>query len=106
MEDQGEMTEDEAVQEPDPRFLIKVILAGLALHIVGYAMDNAMAGDAAAVILFAGWLWGGRGAEKVAPSGPRAKGSGSTIAKHVMWRLLIGLALFLAAALLGTMGAR
>jgi len=42
----------------------------------------------------------------VAPSGPRAKGPGSKAAKHVMWRLLIGLALFLAAALLGTMGAR
>jgi hypothetical protein len=105
MEDQDEMTEDKVAQEPEPRFLIKVVLAGLALHLAGYALDNAMAGDAAAVVLFAGWLWGGRGAEKVAPSGPLAKGSGSTAAKHVMWRLLIGLALFLAAALLGTMGA-
>ena len=104
--DQDEMIEDKDAQEPDPRFLIKVAVAGLALHLAGYAMDNAMAGDAAAVVLFAGWLWGGRGAEKVAPSGPRAKGPGSKAAKHVMWRLLIGLALFLAAALLGTMGAR
>jgi hypothetical protein len=102
MEDQDEMNEDKAAQNPDPRFLIKVVVAGLALHLAGYAIDNAMAGDAAAVVLFAGWFWGGRGAEKVAPSGSRAKGS----AKHVMWRLLIGLALFLAAALLGTMGAR
>jgi hypothetical protein len=75
--DQDEMTEDNAAQEPDPRFLIKVAVAGLALHLAGCALDNAMAGDAAAVVLFAGWLWGGRGAEKVAPSGPRAKGPGS-----------------------------
>jgi hypothetical protein len=106
MENQDDIAEDKVAQDPDPRFLIKVALVGLALHIAGYALDNAMAGDAAAVVLFAGWLWGGRGAEKVAPSGPRAKGSDSTIAKHVMWRLLIGLALFLVAALLGTMGAR
>jgi hypothetical protein len=106
MENQDDIAEDKDAQEPDPRFLIKVYVAGLALHIAGYAMDNAMAGDAAAVVLFAGWLWGERGAEKVAPSGSRAKGSGSTAAKHVMWRLLIGLALFLAAALLGTMGAQ
>ncbi|MGO9663211.1 MAG: hypothetical protein ACLP66_07890 [Polyangia bacterium] len=106
MEDQDEMTEDEDAQEPDPRFLIKVALAGLALHLAGYAMDNAMAGDAAAVVLFAGWLWGGRGVEEAAPPGPRAKGPGPSAAKRVMWRLLIGVALFLAAALLGTMGAR
>ena len=67
MEDQDEMIEDKDEREPDPRFLLKVALAGLALHIAGYALDNAMAGDAAAVVLFAGWLWGGRGAEKVAP---------------------------------------
>ena len=65
----------------------------------GYALDNAMAGDAAAVVLFAGWLWGGHGAEKVAPPGLLAKGSVPKAAKRVMWRLLIGLALFLAAAL-------
>jgi hypothetical protein len=106
MENQDDIAEDKAAQDPDPRFLIKVALAGLALHIAGYTMDNAMAGDAAAVVLFAGWFWGGRGAEKVAASGSSAKGSGSTAAKHVMWRLLIGLAIFLAAALLGTMGAR
>ena len=101
------MTEDKDVQEPDPRFLIKVAVAGLALHLAGYAMDNAMAGDAAAVVLFAAWLWGGRGAEEVAPPGPRGKGPGPSAAKHVMWRLLIGLALFVAAALLGAgMGAR
>jgi hypothetical protein len=58
------------------------------------------------VVLFAGWLWGGRGAEEVAPPGPRAKGCGSKAAKRVTSRLLIGLALFFAAALLGTMGAR
>ena len=103
MEDQDEMTEDKAAQEPDPRFLIKVAVAGLALHLAGYAMDNAMAGDAAAVVLFAGWLWGGRAAEGGALR-PHAKGPGSKAAKHVMWRLLIGLALFLAAALLGTTG--
>ena len=100
------MTEDNAAQKPDPRFLIKVAVAGLALHLAGYAMDNATAGDAAAVVLFAGWLWGGRGAEKVAAPGPRARGFGSKAARHVVWRLLIGLVLFLAAALLGTMGAR
>ncbi|MGB8298484.1 MAG: hypothetical protein WCG85_23920 [Polyangia bacterium] len=37
------MTEDKAAQEPDPRFLIKVVLAGMAFHLAGYAMDNAMA---------------------------------------------------------------
>ena len=57
MEDQDEMIEDKDEREPDPRFLIKVALAGLALHLAGYAMDYAMAGDAAAVVLFAGWLW-------------------------------------------------
>ena len=106
MEDQDEMIEDKDELEPDPRFLIKVALAGLALHLAGYAMDYAMAGDAAAVVLFAGWLWRGRGAGKVAPPGSHAKDPGSKAAKRVMWRLLIGLALFLAAALLGTMGAR
>ena len=106
MEDQDEMTGDKDEREPDPRFLIKVALAGLALHLAGYAMDDTMAGDAAAVVLFGGWLWGGRGAGKVAPPGSHAKGPGPKAAKRVMWRLLIGLALFLAAALLGTMGAR
>ena len=106
MEKQDEMIEDKDEREPDPRFLIKVALAGLALHLAGYALDNAMAGDAAAVVLFAGWLWRGRGAGKVAPPGSHAKGPGSKAAKRVMWRLLIGLALFLAAALLGAMGSR
>jgi hypothetical protein len=105
--DQDEMIEDKDAQEPDPRFLIKVAVAGLALHLAGCALDNAMAGDAAAVVLFAGWRWGGRGAETCAPPGPRAKGFGSKAARHVMWRLLIGLVLFFAAALLGAgMGAR
>jgi hypothetical protein len=38
MEDQDEMNEDKAAQNPDPRFLIKVVVAGLALHLAGYAM--------------------------------------------------------------------
>ena len=106
MEDQDEMTGDKDEREPDPRFLIKVALAGLALHLAGYAMDDTMAGDAAAVVLFGGWLWGGRGAGRWRPPAPMPRVSGPKAAKRVMWRLLIGLALFLAAALLGMMGAR
>ena len=65
-----------------------------------------MAGDAAAVVLFAGWLWGDAAPGRWRPLASHAKDPGSKAAKRVMWRLLIGLALFLAAALLGTMGAR
>jgi hypothetical protein len=60
MEDQDEMTEDKDVQEPDPRFLIKVAVAGLALHLAGYLADCLAAGDAVAAVFFAGWLWRGR----------------------------------------------
>jgi len=101
------MTEDKDEREPDPRFLLKVALAGLALHLAGYLADCLAAGDAVAAVFFAGWLWRGRGAGKVSSPGSSTKGRpGPTAARHVMWRLLIGLAMFLAAALLGAMGAR
>ena len=86
-----------------PLAVINRGFGGSKIHQVAHYVDRIVIPyHPRAVVLFAGWFWGGRGAEKVAPSGSRAKGS----AKHVMWRLLIGLALFLAAALLGTMGAR
>ena len=60
MEDQDEMTEDKDAREPDPRFLLKVALAGLALHLAGYLADCLAAGDAVAAVFFAGWFWRGR----------------------------------------------
>ena len=60
MEDQDEMTGDKDEREPDPRFLLKVAVAGLALHLAGYLADCLAAGDAVAAVLFAGWLWRGR----------------------------------------------
>ena len=41
-------------------FAVKVALAGLALHLVGYAAGCAMAGDVAAIVFLAGWLFGVR----------------------------------------------
>ena len=38
-------------------FAVKVALIGLAIHLAGYAADCAVAGDAAAIVFFAGWLW-------------------------------------------------
>ena len=37
-------------------FAVKAILAGLALHLAGYAAGCAAAGDAAAIVFLAGWL--------------------------------------------------
>jgi hypothetical protein len=44
-------------------FAVKVALAGLALHFAGYAADCPAAGDAAAIVFLAGWLWGTRNIE-------------------------------------------
>ena len=41
-------------------FAVKVALAGLALHLAGYVADCSAAGDAAAIVFLAGWLWGSR----------------------------------------------
>jgi hypothetical protein len=60
MADQDETTEDKFAPELDLRFLAKVALADLALHLAGYAADCAMAGDAAAIVFLAGWLFGVR----------------------------------------------
>jgi hypothetical protein len=60
MEDQDETTEAKLAAELDLRFLAKVALAGLALHLVGYAAGCAMAGDVAAIVFLAGWLFGVR----------------------------------------------
>ncbi|MGA7742772.1 MAG: hypothetical protein WBV96_19265 [Polyangia bacterium] len=60
MEDQDETTEDKLAEELDLRFLAKVGLAGLAIHLAGYAADCAAAGDAATIVFLAGWLWGSR----------------------------------------------
>jgi hypothetical protein len=60
MADQDETTEDKLAPELDLRFLAKVALAGLALHLAGYAADCPAAGDAAAIVFLAGWLWGAR----------------------------------------------
>ena len=64
MEEQDETTEDKLAPELDSRFLARVAMAGLALHLAGYAADCAMAGDAAAAVFFAGWLWGTRNIER------------------------------------------
>jgi hypothetical protein len=63
MEDQNETTEDKLAPELDLRFLAKVVLAGLALHFAGYAAAGPAAGDAAAIVVLAGWLWGARNIE-------------------------------------------
>jgi hypothetical protein len=38
-------------------FAVKVALIGLAIHLAGYAAGCAVAGDAAAIVFLAGWLW-------------------------------------------------
>ena len=38
-------------------FAVKVALAGLAIHFAGYAAGCAAAGDAAAIVFLACWLW-------------------------------------------------
>jgi len=64
MEDQDETTEDQLTPELDLKFLAKVALAGLALHFAGYSADCPAAGDAAAIVFLAGWLWGTRNIEE------------------------------------------
>jgi hypothetical protein len=41
-------------------FAVKVALTGLALHLAGYVADCPAAGDAAAIVFLAGWLFGVR----------------------------------------------
>jgi hypothetical protein len=62
MEDQEDqdIAEGKATPDVSPWFVVKVALGGLALHFAGYAADCAMAGDAAAAVFFAGWLFGVR----------------------------------------------
>jgi len=38
----------------------RVALIGLALHLAGYAAGCPAAGDGAAIVFLAGWLWGSR----------------------------------------------
>ncbi len=59
-EDQEDIGGDKAAPELDLRFLAKVALAGLALHFAAFAADCPAAGDAAAIVFLAGWLWGTR----------------------------------------------
>ena len=51
---------DEAAPELDLRFVGRVALIGLALHLAGYAAGCPAAGDGAAIVFLAGWLWGSR----------------------------------------------
>ena len=61
-EDQEGVAEGKAapVASASPWFAIKVALGGMALHLLGYAADCGPAGDVAAVVFFAGWLFGVR----------------------------------------------
>jgi hypothetical protein len=58
-EGQEEIADDKAASEL-AWFAVKVALAGLAIHFAGYAADCAAAGDAAAIVFLAGWLFGVR----------------------------------------------
>ena len=59
-EDQEGIGGDKAAPDVSPWFVVKVALGGLALHLLGYAADCPTAGDAAAAVFFAGWLFGVR----------------------------------------------
>jgi len=59
MEDQDKAIEAKAASQV-AWFAVRVAMGGLALHLVGFAVDCGPAGDAAAIVFFAGWLFGAR----------------------------------------------
>jgi len=59
-EGQEDIGGGKAAPELDLRFVGRVALIGLALHLAGYAAGCPAAGDAAAIVFLAGWLWGTR----------------------------------------------
>ena len=59
-EGQEDIGGDKAAPELDLRFMGRVALIGLALHLAAFAADCPAAGDAAAAVFFAGWLFGVR----------------------------------------------